>query len=124
MQGPNRRYGSIARMQKVEKAHEKFMKFKLSSTLVLGEDGGLEILHHNLQVAGSDVVHMKHLLMAQDHLESKLFNDSEDVGIVTEDEVRNAISDNHVELSQRTNFINTILCLSQSYRCIRWAYYL
>lgn len=65
----------------LERIDEKFMKFKSTSKPVLGEDGDYEVIMHTLQQATSleegDTVVLNNV-----HLESDLFDDGQDIGMV------------------------------------------
>ena len=77
----------------MERADEKFMRFKLSSSLVLEEDGGSEVLRHTLQMTESNVAQGRQLLVVPDVLESELVDDSEDVAAVVEGEIKDVVAD-------------------------------
>lgn len=77
----------------LETTDEKFMKFKSTSKLVFGEDGDSEVIRHTLQQATSLEEEGDTVVPNQTHLESELFDDGQDIGMVAEGEVRDAIAD-------------------------------
>jgi len=60
---------------------------------VFGEDGDSEVIRHTLQQATSLEEEGDTAVPNQVHLESELFDDGQDIGMVAEGEVRDAIAD-------------------------------
>jgi hypothetical protein len=76
----------------LDTTYEKFMKFKSTSKPVFGENGDSEVIKHTLQQTTSFEEEGDTVVPNQMHLESKLFDDGQDIGMVVEGEVRDAIA--------------------------------